>query len=315
MDVVTASPTTPGLSDVFAQHRRLLWAVCYRMTGSAADAEDLVQDTFARALERPPTGELRPWLVTVAMNLSRDWLRRRRRRGYDGPWLPEPVALGADGLAPGAGDGPSPAARYEMLETASFAFLVTLEALTPQQRAVLLLRDVFDYSVRETADALSLSEANVKTTLHRARRVMERYDHDRAHRADDDRTLAALQAFLTHLVAQDLEAVEALLASDCVALSDGGGEFFAARVPVRGRSKVAKLYAKITRMRPADTDVAGFRVQRLNGTVALVADFGSVAKGQAARVVLLLDVGADGAISRIYSVLASSKVARLFAPR
>src|SRR5262249_9608157 len=139
------------------------------------DADDLVQETMLRAIEKPPpdSNEMRPWLVRVAMNLARDHLRRRKRRAYVGPWLPSPVdddALEIPVEAAGA-EG-----RYDLLESASLAFLLALEALSPKQRAVLLLIDVFDYSVRETAEALGLSESNVKTTHHRARRALEGYD-------------------------------------------------------------------------------------------------------------------------------------------
>jgi RNA polymerase sigma factor (sigma-70 family) len=128
--------------------------LCYRMTGNAADADDLVQETFVRAWKSPPerTEEpWRPWLARVAMNLSRDLLRRRKRRHYDGTWLPSPIETGDEAAAPP--DEPvdeqgDPLARYDMLESVSFAFLLALEALTPAQRAVLLLRDVFDYSVK-----------------------------------------------------------------------------------------------------------------------------------------------------------------------
>ncbi|HLK36830.1 MAG TPA: sigma-70 family RNA polymerase sigma factor, partial [Polyangiaceae bacterium] len=135
----------------FNEHRRLLWGLGYRMTGSAADADDVLQETFVRFVERPPVrmaDPLKPWLVHVAMNVARDTLRRRKRRGYVGPWLPTPVES-TDDLAQSS-EAPGDA-RYELRESASYAFLVALEALQPRQRAVLLLRDVLDYSVQETA--------------------------------------------------------------------------------------------------------------------------------------------------------------------
>ena len=145
----------PGLVE-----RRFLIGLCYRMTGSAADAEDVVQETFARALERPPArtdAPWRPWLVRVALNLAKDELRRRKRRGYKGPWLPEPIE-DSEWIEP-SHEPQSTAGRYELLESVSFAFLLALEALSPAQRAVLLLRDVFEYTGAETAEALDLSEA------------------------------------------------------------------------------------------------------------------------------------------------------------
>ena len=184
--VVIGRQTSILTEDLFKAHERFLWGLCYRMMGSAADADDLVQETFLRAMERPPrrTDEpLRPWLVRVAMNLCRDALRRRRRQHYVGPWLPAPIETEGENrllsYEPTLPDGTTTEGRYELIESVSFAFLLALEALTPQQRAVLLLRDAFDYSVHETADALDLSEANVKTTHHRARRAMAAYDRDR----------------------------------------------------------------------------------------------------------------------------------------
>jgi RNA polymerase sigma-70 factor (ECF subfamily) len=177
------------LEQIFNENRRFLWGLCYRMTGSAADSDDILQETFVRLLQRPPadTDEpLRPWLARVAVNLSRDVLHRRRRQGYTGQWLPAPfetennedvfavLDLAADGHAP-----TDPAARYEVLESVSFAFLLALELLTPTQRAVLLLRDVFDFNVAEAAAVLRVTEQHVKTTHHRARRVMREYEEQR----------------------------------------------------------------------------------------------------------------------------------------
>src|SRR5216683_1935018 len=256
--------------------RRLLWSLCYRMTGNAADADDLVQETFVRAIENPPRRAdepLRPWLVRVAINLSRDLLRRRRRQGYVGPWLPSPVPTDEESPAsyePPAPGEDSPVARYELLESVSFAFLLALEALTPSQRAVLLLRDVFDYSVRDTADALGMSEPNVKTTHHRARRTMAAYDHRRCipTRARHAHTREALERFLIALSGRDSAAMEALLSSDVRHLSDGG-EYAAAHRPVIGRDRVMRLLFGLNRhIGPG----AAARVHVLNGLPALLID-------------------------------------------
>jgi RNA polymerase sigma-70 factor (ECF subfamily) len=124
-------------AQTYDEDKRFLWGLCYRMTGSAADADDLVQDTFVRALEKPPAdmnAPLRPWLVKVALNLSRDQLRKRRRREYLGPWLPSPVLTEGDSpleIEEGATSEMSPVARYDLLESVTLAFLLALEALTP----------------------------------------------------------------------------------------------------------------------------------------------------------------------------------------
>jgi RNA polymerase sigma-70 factor (ECF subfamily) len=310
------SDTAHDLAASFREHQRLLWGIGYRMTGSAAEAEDLVQEAYARALERVPQGELRPWLVTVVMNLARDHLRRRTRRQPKGPWLPEPVELAADGLAPGVAGAPtaatSPSARYELLESASFAFLVALETLSPQARAVMLLRDVFDYSVRETAGALEMSEANVKTTHHRARKQMRDYDEREVPGASLAQAATALQRFLGLLATGDVEKVERALAADAVSLSDGGKEYFAARVPLVGPGRIAKFYTKIAAMRD-QSQGATFELRTLNGAPAIVATFDAPPSGQAPHAVMLADVDASGLITRIYTVLASEKVRALVA--
>lgn len=306
----------PALEEQFNAHRGFLWSLCYRLTGSAHDADDLVQETFLRALERPPArtdAPWRPWLVRVALNLGRDLLRRRRRRRYEGPWLPSPIETG-DGASPvpePASDPASgPGARYDLLESVSFAFLLALEALTPSRRAVLLLRDVVEYSVKETAAALGMSEANVKTAHLRARRTLAAYERDqqRPTRALQERTRAALTRFLACLGAGDAAGVEAMLAESVRAVSDGGGEFAAARAPVVGRAKVARLYLSL-----AQKYAAGGRleVRMLNGLPALVLDNPEAPAGWAPRSVLLCDVDGEGRIRAVYSVLASRKLTAL----
>ena len=220
---------TAYLAPVFTEHRSFLWALSYRLTGNAADADDIVQDTFVRALRRPPADRnrpWRPWLVRVAVNLGRDLLRRRRRRGgYEGQWLPSPIETEPPSHEP-ADEGRSPAARYDLLESVSFAFLLALEALTPMQRATLLLRDVFDYSAREAARALGISEASARTTHLRARRALAAYDARRRPLTAEvqRREAAALQRFLACVTAGDV-AEWRPAGRGARAVSDSGGEF------------------------------------------------------------------------------------------
>lgn len=291
------------LERAFAEHRSFLWSLLYRLCGDAADADDLVQDTFVRALQHPPerTHEpWRPWLVKVALNLGRDLLRRRRRRGYPGPWLPTPVE---EEEAPAAA---GPSARYDMAESVSMAFLVALEALSPAQRAVLLLRDVFDYSVREAAEALGLSAANVKTSHLRARRRMAAYDAARVRPTAGLReaTRRALERFMAAVSAGDTAQVEALLAHDVSVAADGGGEYAAARTIVRGRSRVAALYVNLARRVTGATG----RVRLLNGLPAMVSEFAEVPRGWSPRAVIQCEIDERGLIRRIYAVAASRKL-------
>ncbi len=303
---------------LFAADRGMLWGLCYRMTGSAADADDLVQDTFVRAIERPPARRdepWRPWLVTVAMNLSRDALRRRRRRRYSGPWLPSPIATDGDQVPPAyerpvGWENPT-AGRYELLESVSYAFLVALEALTPQQRAVLLLRDVFDYTVAETAQVLDLSEPNVKTSLHRARKAMRAYDGSNRTPTPElaQKTKDALEKLFQALMADDAEVCRELLDPDVVALSDGGDEFFAAKIPLIGRERVLKFHLNLARKSGAEISAVSFR--EINGLPAVVIDFKGRKKGYAPRAVMRCDIGRDGRIIAAHSILSREKLSAI----
>ncbi|HEY6404021.1 MAG TPA: sigma-70 family RNA polymerase sigma factor [Blastocatellia bacterium] len=307
---------SPAFEEIFGAHRRFLWGLCYRMTGNAADADDLVQETFVRAWKSPPerTEEpWRPWLARVAMNLSRDLLRHRKRRHYDGTWLPSPIETGDEAAPPP--DEPvdeqgDPAARYDMLESVSFAFLLALEALTPAQRAVLLLRDVFDYSVKEAADALSMSEPNVKTTHHRARRTMSDYDRKRRlpTRSLQEQTRQAMERFLSCLHNHDVAGAEAVLAADVAHLADGGGEFIAARTPVVGRQKVALFNEKIVRGADLWTGSARVYWRMFNGMPARVMEFDDPPQKYAPRIVTTCELDEAGNIRRIFNILATCKL-------
>jgi RNA polymerase sigma-70 factor (ECF subfamily) len=307
---------TVAFDRLFDEHRRFLWGLSYRMTGSAADADDVVQDTFVRAIEHPParTDEpLRPWLVKVALNLSRDVLRRRKRREYVGPWLPSPIDTTDEPAPPSHEpmvDGRRTLEeRYDLLESVSMAFLVALERLTPRQRAVLLLRDVFDYSVKEAADALDLSEPNVKTTHHRARQVMASYDSQRCVPTVEvqDANRRALFQFLERLQANDVAGVEALLAEDAKTTTDGGGEFRSALRIVSGRDKVTRFYLAIANIGEGKTA----RLLTLNGLPAVVVDAETVPPRVAPRSIVQVDVDRAGRIRHIYVVSATSKLSAL----
>ena len=275
---------------------------------------NLLQETFARAIERPPvrTGTpWRPWLVRVAMNLGRDWLRRRRRRSYVGPWLPSPIETGDESLSSFRGcsgeNAEGPEGRYEMLESVSYAFLLALEALTSQQRAVFLLRDVLDYSARETAETLGLSEANVKTTHHRSRRAMRNYDLKRfvPTRTLQVQTRQAVERLMDCLTRQDVAGVGALLSENVRTITDSNGEFMAARVPVEGRKKVARFLLKIAQ-RKGGGDRVMFRM--MNALPAVVVESAGLPPGWASRSVLRCDLDRSGRIKELHNILALRKL-------
>jgi RNA polymerase sigma-70 factor (ECF subfamily) len=302
------------LAEAARAHERFLWGLCYRMTGVAADADELVQETYARVLSSPPERpeQLRGWLTRVATNLARDTLRRRKREGYVGPWLPSPVETDEEEAPPGVEarlpGGGTTEGRYELLESVSFAFLLALEALTPKQRAVLLLRDVFDYSVREVADCLGMSEGNVKVVHHRARAAMDAYDRERRVPTPElqSRTRQALEGFLGALFAEDVSAVEALLAGEVRALTDGGGETYASRVPLLGSERVALFFHRVANLNGAPESA---EVRMMNGLPALVATYPEREDKKAAtKVVIRVEIGANGRITQVHSVLASRKL-------
>ncbi len=289
------------------QHRELLWGLCYRMTGCAADADDLVQETFKKALERPPRldSPLRPWLTQVTVNLARDALRRRKRSPYQGEWLPELIETSEETFAvePASTEG-----RYDLLESVSIAFLLALEALSSKQRAVLLLRDVFDYPVREVAQALDVSEDDVKTSHLRARRAMEAYE---PHRHPPTRTLRArhqqtLNQLVEALLAADVAQLEALLTEQVKHSADGAGQYTAARVPIFGPKRVAAFLMRILKLRGPPARV---EVKWLNGFPTLVTEFdGPLASHDAPRSALSIDIDDEGRIRTIYNVVADAKL-------
>jgi RNA polymerase sigma-70 factor (ECF subfamily) len=292
----------PDYARIYEQEQRHIWGLLYRITGSATDADDLLQDTFERAMTRPPQDterRWRPWLAKVATNLARDALRRRKRRDYTGPWLPEPVP---DDLVTTT----TPEARYGSRESATFAFLKALEELTPNQRVVLVLRDVFDYTTAETATATDLTKSNLKVTLHRARNKMSSYD-DSQPSTDVDEVGGTLRALMSALIDGDAEATAELLAEDVVFTSDAGGEFVAAIHPVTGRRRVAALLAGL--MSKLETEPA-VEMRMLNNLPAFIVCAASSVPNTADRSVVRCDV-VNGRARAIDVVVATAKLRSL----
>lgn len=238
-----------AVAEAAQRERRFLWGLCYRMTGSAADAEDVVQEALLKALEvRPSTdAALRPWLTRVALHLAVDRLRRRTAEPLTSVYLPGLIETPEE-LWDAA---PSTAAEYGLRESVGLAFLLALEVLSPEQRAAVLLRDVFDFTAREVAEVLDTSEANVRQLHHRAREALRPYDEgrrlpDAALREDSRRLLAGLFQALQD---DDAAAAVALLREDVKGRSDGGGRYFAANVVLHGPERVFTLYSRLMALR------------------------------------------------------------------
>ncbi|MFJ8027886.1 RNA polymerase sigma-70 factor [Streptomyces sp. NPDC096311] len=228
------SPTASDLDEavsVFVQHRARLFGIAYRVLGSAAEAEDVVQEVWLRwqRTERSvvvsPVAFLSSTATRLAINVAQS--ARVRRETYIGPWLPEPVDTSAD---PEVG-----AQRAEALE---LALLLVLERLSPTERAAYVLREAFDYSYAEIAHMLQLSLVNVRKIVSRARKHLSDEQRKSVDTVEHRRLLTA---FVSAARTGDVASLEALLTPDAVSLSDGNGVRGAARTPVLGRARVANL--------------------------------------------------------------------------
>jgi RNA polymerase sigma-70 factor, ECF subfamily len=302
--------TVSTLDDLFGAHKGMLWGLSYRLTGCAADADDVVQDAFVRAIHRTtPINDASwtPWLVRVTTNLAIDVLRRRRRQTYAGPWLPSPIETDRHPESPMLKTRDGPEARYQLIESISFAFLLALEALTPRQRAVLLLRDVFDYSAREVGVVLDVSEENVRIMLHRARRAMRDYDRTKrtATPAHRKQTQQLLTQFVRCLTEQDVAGLEALLADSVRTITDGGGEFTALHQPMVGREEVMHLHLRVAKRRAAG---ARIELRQINGEPAVLIEYASAEAKQAPRILMRCELDPRGLIMELHTILATRKL-------
>jgi RNA polymerase sigma-70 factor (ECF subfamily) len=280
--------------DAFVTHRRLLFTVAYEMLGSAADAEDVVQESWLKwsGVDQDEVRDHRAYLVRIVTRTSLDRLRTltRRREEYVGPWLPEPLLT-----------APDVAEDVELADSLSTAMLLVLETLSPTERAVFLLRDVFDLDYGELAGAVGKTEAAVRQIAHRARA------HVAARRprgvASQTETRAALEAFMHALETGDLQSLVDVLAPDVVALGDGGGIKQALPRPVMGADKVGKLMrVGLTAAREMGMSM---ELVHVNGCPALLIRLdGDLDSVLSVRV-------DDGLVSAIYTVRNPEKLSRM----
>ena len=286
-----------ALTELFQRERRRLFAIAYRMLGSVGDAEDVVQETFLRfqrSAGTEPVREPRALLTTIATRLAIDQLRssRRRREEYIGPWLPEPLVSHA----------PDAADQAEMAESLTLAFLVVLETLSPFERAVFLLREVFEYDYETIAGIVGRTPENCRQIGVRARNHVDarrpRFDASRPAREE------LARRFFAACQDGDTEALLELLAADCVAYADGGGRAPAARAPIHGRERVAR--ALIGLMRSAN------RVGARGEPVVVNGQPGATFFAPDGRLinVVTLDV-ADGHVQAVRSMINPEKLQHL----
>ncbi|MEU6510077.1 RNA polymerase sigma-70 factor [Streptomyces sp. NPDC046942] len=285
----------PG-QQVFHEHRRLLFSVAYRVLGSAADAEDAVQDAWIKwsAADRSQVADPKAYLTRIVSNLALERLRstRHKRETYVGPWLPEPILTGGD-----ASEAVTDA------ESVSTAMLVVLETLSPLERAVFVLKEVFDFSHAEIAEAVERSEAAVRQAAHRAR------EHVRARRprfaADRTQQRAATERFLAASTGGDVNALMELLSPDVTLWTDGGGKVRQALRPVVGAATVAGWFAAIATVtyqgvKPADMKADLLEINGGPGMVFRGPDH--------VIATVTFDFGADGRITAIHNVANPDKL-------
>ncbi|MBA0052856.1 RNA polymerase sigma-70 factor [Streptomyces sp. AJS327] len=245
---------------VFEANRGRLFGLAYRMLGEAAEAEDVVQESYLRWARSGPVEVPAAWLTKVVTNLCLTHLTsaRARRERYVGPWLPEPVLTEGDPLGP--------LETVEQRDSVSVGVLMLLERLTPPERAAFVLREAFGYTHAEIAEVLDANEARVRQLYRRARQHL-RQDRQRFE-ADPERGAEIVQRFLAAALEGDVDGLERLLATDAGAWADGGGKGAASRVPVFGADRVAALLARLLGSRLA----AGmeFEVRQVNGGPAIV---------------------------------------------
>ena len=252
--------------DLFEAHRSRLFGVAYRMLGSASDAEDVVQDAWLRYSHARPADLRSPaaYLTTIVTRLCLDRLKSARtaREEYVGPWLPEPLVTD---------EVPGPERSVARAESVTLAFMVLLETLSPEERAVFLLREVFDHEYDEIAGMLDTTPANCRQLFHRAKtHIADRRPRFRE-AAGEKRPL--ISRFVAALRDGDADELTSVLAEDVGFWSDGGGKVLAARRPVFGREQVAQMLAGFKRTASAagvDLHTVTLDIADVNGEPAMI---------------------------------------------
>ena len=281
---------------VFDQHRNLLFAVAYRILGTVADAEDAVQDAWIKwsAADRSQVADPKAYLARIVSNLALQRLRstRHQRETYVGPWLPEPILTSGD-----------TADDITNAESVSTAMLVVLETLSPLERAVFVLKEVFDFSHAEIAEAVERSEAAVRQAAHRAR------EHVRARRprftADRSRQRDVTERFLAAATGGDINTLMELLSPDVTLWTDGGGKVRQALRPVVGAQTVAAWFAAIGKVTYQGVEPADLNAElvEINGGPGMV--FSGLGRVIAT---VTFDFDVDGRITAVHNVANPDKL-------
>ena len=291
-------------AEVFEAHRDLMFAVAYRMLGTIADAEDAVQDAWLRwsAASRADVADPRSYLARIVTNTALNRLRsvRSRREAYIGPWLPEPLLTAA---------GPDAAERAELAESVSVAMLVVLESLTPEERAVFVLREVFGFEYAEIGAAVGRSVPAARQLAHRAREHVQarrpRFDVDRNQQRE------VTERFLAAAGGGDIEGLMSVLAPDVTLLTDGGGKARAALRPITGASKVARFLVAI-----ASRPYMGIEISEISLTAAEInGSLGTLITGGGRAIAALTLTVSGGRVTAIQLLANPDKLTAITAGR
>ncbi len=292
---------------VFNEYRPLLFSIAYRMLGSVSDAEDMVQETFLRWQQAPDAAMRSPktYLTKIITHCCIDYLRSARvqREKYVGSWLPEPLV---------SSSVTEPTSTATLADSLAFAFLIMLESLSPTERAVFLLREVFDYDYAEISKLVGKNEVNCRQIMRRSRqRLRARVSRQQiaTHRPRFDISLEQVEQvthqFMETWINGDIEELLALLAPDVTYQSDGGGKVPSALKPVRGSYKVARFLLNIRKQLPSDLTSQPTEINGHPGFINYV-------KGLP-HSVIVFDIG-NGCIQNIYAIVNPDKLKSLSVP-